>query len=82
MTTEAERTAATDVSKLPRMSETPAPPPPTTEEIAPRGGRNGEARRGPSRVGIVIVLIVSIVLAGITSSWARNSSGRAARRAS
>ncbi|MEA2710031.1 MAG: hypothetical protein QOF78_2632 [Phycisphaerales bacterium] len=70
MSSGAERT---DVSNLPRISETREPSP-------FRGGRDGDRspddgqtriRRGPSRVGIVAVLIVSILLAGLTSSWAR-----------
>ena len=73
MTTEAERTADSDMSKLPRMSETFAPPPPPVPEREEQEYEptRGEIRRSRGRVGIVIVMVVSIALAGVASSWAR-----------
>jgi len=60
-----------EMPNLPRISEAPDPTPPWRHDDAGPSGADGAVRRGPGRLGIVVVMIVSIVLAGITSSWAR-----------
>ena len=72
MTTRAdERAADADDVKLPRISQAPEPTPPWDRRDDAASSDGAAVRRGPGRTGIVIVMIVSIVLAGLTSSWAR-----------
>jgi hypothetical protein len=58
------------MSNLPRMTDAPEPASPWQRRDSD-GAATEKVRRGPGRTGIVIVMIVSIVLAGLTSSWAR-----------
>ena len=75
MTTQAdERANEADDVKLPRMTEAPEPTPPWQRRDGDRDGDGAATpgvRRAPGRTGIVIVMIAAIVLAGLTSSWAR-----------